>query len=290
MTRRPDEADADEASSAWSLLSDDDIYWFNEGTHRRLGEKLGAHLGPGAASSFSVWAPNAVRGGVIGDFNDWNPDADVLERAATRASGRAWSATPRRDTSTSSPSHTRSGAVLEKADPFARCTENPPRTGSVVWDLAYEWGDGAWMQSRGDAHTRSARRSRSTRCTWVAGGAIPADPRRLLGYTEVAEPLIDHVRDGRVHPRRVPPAHGAPVLRLVGVPDHRVLRPDAPLRDAAGADVPDRPAPPGRDRRALRLGAVALSRGRRSPWPSSTARTSSSTPIPGSASTRTGRA
>ncbi len=39
--------------------------------------------------------------------------------------------------------------MLEKADPFARCTEVPPRTGSVIWDLAYEWGDDDWMRSRG---------------------------------------------------------------------------------------------------------------------------------------------
>ena len=89
---------------------------------------------------------------------------------------------------------TRDGARLEKADPFARCTEHPPRTGSVVWDLAYEWGDAAWMQSRGDrigldaplsvyeVHLGSWRRD-------------PSDPGRLLGYAEVAEPLIRHVQE-----------------------------------------------------------------------------------------------
>jgi 1,4-alpha-glucan branching enzyme len=175
-------------------ISDDDVYLFNEGTHRRLGEKLGAHPLPGGGVAFAVWAPNAVQVAVMGDFNYWSPEADPLE---VRGSSGIWEGT----VAQAAPGHvykfaitTQAGTVLEKADPFARCTENPPRTGSVVWDLAYEWGDAAWMQSRGDrirldaplsvyeVHLGSWRRD-------------PSDPERLLSYTEVAEPLIRHVLD-----------------------------------------------------------------------------------------------
>ncbi len=177
-----------------TFLSEDDLYLFNEGTHRHLGEKLGAHPQPGGGVSFRVWAPNAVRVAVMGDFNYWNPQADVLE---VRGSSGIWEG----EVAHAVPGHvykfaitTRAGAVLEKADPFARWAEHPPRTGSVVWDLAYEWGDAAYMRSRGErvrldapmsvyeVHLGSWRRD-------------PADPARLLSYAEVAEPLIRHVRE-----------------------------------------------------------------------------------------------
>jgi 1,4-alpha-glucan branching enzyme len=177
-----------------SLLSEDDLYLFNEGTHRHLGEKLGAHVWPGGGVSFGVWAPNAVRVSVVGDFNYWNRDADPL---APRGSSGIWEGA----VSGAAPGHvykfaitTPTGAVVEKADPFARCTENPPKTGSVVWDLDYPWADADWMQSRGtrigldapfsvyEVHLGSWRRD-------------PSDPRRLLSYAEAAEPLIGHMRD-----------------------------------------------------------------------------------------------
>src|SRR6266545_5700956 len=62
----------------------------------------------------------------------------------------------------------------------------------------------------------------------------------------------------RLHARRAAAGDGAPVLRILGLPEHRLLRADQPLRDAAGPDVPDRPAAPARRRRAPRLGALAL--------------------------------
>jgi 1,4-alpha-glucan branching enzyme len=181
-----------EESPTPSLLSEDDLYLFNEGTHRHLAEKLGAHLRPEGGVHFAVWAPNASRVAVIGDFNYWSPEADPLK---ARGSSGIWEGV----VGAAAPGHvykfaitTPSGAVVEKADPFARCTENPARTGSVVWDLAYQWGDRDWMHSRGarialdaplsvyEVHLGSWRRD-------------PSDPRRLLGYAEVAEPLVDHV-------------------------------------------------------------------------------------------------
>src|ERR1041385_977679 len=67
-----------------SLLSDTDLHLFNEGTHRTLWEKLGSHIVPGGVI-FDVWAPNAERVSVIGDFNAWDPQRNLLE--ARGASG-----------------------------------------------------------------------------------------------------------------------------------------------------------------------------------------------------------
>jgi len=64
-----------------TLLTGDDVFLFNEGTHHRLYEKLGSHLASvdGVDGAyFAVWAPNAERVAVIGEFNDWNPDATPL--------------------------------------------------------------------------------------------------------------------------------------------------------------------------------------------------------------------
>ena len=102
---------------AGSLLSEEDLYWFNEGTHRRMGDKLGAHVRADGGVTFGVWAPNATRVAVIGDFNGWNADADVL---APRGSSGIWEGVA----AAAGHGHvykfaitTRAGDVLEKADP-----------------------------------------------------------------------------------------------------------------------------------------------------------------------------
>src|SRR5688500_7170065 len=61
-----------------SLIADWDLHLFNEGTHHKLWQKLGAHIVPGGVI-FGVWAPNAQRVSVIGDFNGWNTDANALQ-------------------------------------------------------------------------------------------------------------------------------------------------------------------------------------------------------------------
>src|SRR5262245_60249767 len=64
-----------------SLLTDDDSYLFNEGSHFRLYHKLGAHVvtrGESSGTYFAVWAPDAEQVSVIGDFNGWRPDSHQL--------------------------------------------------------------------------------------------------------------------------------------------------------------------------------------------------------------------
>jgi 1,4-alpha-glucan branching enzyme len=185
-------------------LGEVDLHLFNEGSHRSLGRKMGAHPLPGGGATFTVWAPNASGVSVIGDFNSWDAASHRLE---VRGGSGIWEGV----IAEASPGDvykfavaTRAGTVLEKADPFALCTEVPPRTGSVLWDLAYDWGDAEWMASRGrrswfesavsiyELHLGSWRR--------------PADqPGHFLSYDEVAEPLIDHVqRCGFTHVEFLP--------------------------------------------------------------------------------------
>ena len=108
--------------------------------------------------------------------------------------------------------------------------------------------------------TRSTRRCRSTRCTSARGGACPRTATARSTYRELAPLLAEYVDAARLHARRAAAGDGAPVLRLVGLPDDRLLRADQPLRHAAGLHVPDRPPAPARHRRASSTGCRRTSR------------------------------
>ena len=198
--------DGSGAMRGGSRLSDDDLFWFNEGTHRQLGEKLGAHLlGPGATgATFAVWAPNATGVSVTGDFNGWDPGRDPL---APRGGSGIWEGV----VAEAGPGDVykfsvvgAGGSRAEKADPFAFRSEVPPRTGSVLWDLRYDWGDGEWMRDRGGRARLSSPMSiyEVHLGSWLRD---QADPGRLLGYAEVAPRLVQHVqRTGFTHVEFLP--------------------------------------------------------------------------------------
>ncbi|HEY6140270.1 MAG TPA: 1,4-alpha-glucan branching protein GlgB [Thermoanaerobaculia bacterium] len=176
-----------------SLLSDWDYHLFNEGSHHRLWEKLGAHPVEGG-TIFGVWAPNAASVSVIGEWNGWSPDAHPLN--AHGPSG-IWEAfVPNAGKGTKYKFHIRSrhgGYSVDKADPFAVHAEPPPLTASVVWDLDYEWNDAEWMTGRHahnafdapvsiyEVHLGSWRRN-------------PDEHNRPLGYREIAVPLAEYAR------------------------------------------------------------------------------------------------
>jgi 1,4-alpha-glucan branching enzyme len=185
-------------------LTDEDVYLFNEGTHRRLAGKLGAHqLGP-EGTAFAVWAPGARAVSVIGDFNGWDPAADPL---GPRASSGIWVGV----VPGAAPGHvykyaitTGGGERLEKADPYAFAAERPPRTGSVVWDLGYTWGDGEWMAGRGGKAALDAPVSiyEVHLGSWMRSPERPGD---LLGYEEIAPLLVRHlVETGFTHVELLP--------------------------------------------------------------------------------------
>ena len=171
-----------------SLLSDQDLYLFNEGTHTTLGEHLGAHpmeAGGAAGTSFAVWAPGARAVSVVGDFNGWQPGSHPL---APRASSGIWEGfLPDVGAGTlykyaSSPTWAR----CDKADPFALYSEQPPRTASVVWELDHAWGDDDWMAAQGGAEPADAP-DRSLR------GA----PRLVAAEARGRRPLADLPGAGR---------------------------------------------------------------------------------------------
>jgi 1,4-alpha-glucan branching enzyme len=170
------------------------LYLLNEGTHRGLGEKMGAHpRSDGAGVSFAVWAPNARRVAVIGDFNGWDAQIDSLASLGASGIWHGLLGGARQGDVYKYAIDTADGQRLQKADPFAVCTERPPRTGSVIWSLDYEWGDAAWMRDRGRAIALAAPISiyEVHLGSWRRN---PDHPDQVLGYRELAPDLIEHVK------------------------------------------------------------------------------------------------
>src|ERR1044071_4855473 len=152
----------------FSLLTEQDLYLFNEGSHFRLHEKLGAHYinSDGIEGTyFAVWAPDAYAVYVIGSFNNWQKQTHPLR---PRGSSGIWEGFfPDVKKGSLYKYHIVSrtyGYQVDKSDPFSIFNEIPPRTASIVWDLDYAWRDGASI-------TRSTSPCRFTKCTWARGGA-----------------------------------------------------------------------------------------------------------------------
>ena len=185
-----------QAAESSTLLGEVDLHLFNEGSHTRLYDKMGAHLGRvdgTAGCHFAVWAPSAREVSVVGDFNEWTPGATPL--SAKGGSGIWEGFVPGLGAGTLYKYHIRAGDYeVAKADPFGFQHEVPPKTASVITDIDYTWGDSDWMASRGgragldapmsiyEVHLGSWRRD-------------PGDPERFLSYRELAPMLADHVSD-----------------------------------------------------------------------------------------------
>jgi 1,4-alpha-glucan branching enzyme len=181
-----------------TLLTPFDLHLFNEGQHTRLYEKFGAHVGEldgRRGTYFAVWAPNAERVSVVGDFNDWNSDSTPMN---PHESSGVWEAFVRDlGRGAAYKYHIRSRYHMyhvDKADPFAFYNEVPPRTASIVWDTGYEWGDQDWMRTRHEHNKLEAPMSAYEvhLGSWMR---VPEEGNRSLTYRELAVKLGDYVSD-----------------------------------------------------------------------------------------------
>jgi 1,4-alpha-glucan branching enzyme len=179
-----------------ALLTGDDLYLFNEGSHSRLYQKLGSHpmtLEGREGAHFAVWAPDARQVSVIGDFNGWDKTSHPL---SPRGQSGIWEGfIPGVGRGTVYKYHIESryrGYRVDKADPFACYSEIPPRTGSIVWDTDYKWGDRDWLEKR---HNRNGLEAPIAVYEVHLGSwrRVPEEEHRSLTYRELAPRLAEYV-------------------------------------------------------------------------------------------------
>jgi len=178
-------------------LGDVDLHLFNEGTHRRLWEMLGAHprtVDGVAGTSFAVWAPNARRVSLVGNFCGW--DGRLLPMRLLGSSGVFELFVP--DVGPGALYKyellTREGHLRVKTDPFAASMEQPPGNASrVVAEGTYDWDDAAWMAAR--ARREVTREPMLTYEVHLGSWArVPEEGNRSLTYREIAPRLAEHVK------------------------------------------------------------------------------------------------
>ncbi|HXG36967.1 MAG TPA: 1,4-alpha-glucan branching protein GlgB, partial [Dehalococcoidia bacterium] len=179
------------------LLSDDDIYLFNEGSHFNLYEKLGSHILSSdgqTAVYFAVWAPDAREVSVIADFNGWQPQSHPLR---PRGVSGIWEGViPEARRGQAYKYHVVSryhGYQVDKSDPFAFYAETPPRTASIIWDTEYEWEDQEWMRQRGERNRMESPIAiyEVHLGSWLRPGA---PGKQFLSYREIAPRLAEYVQ------------------------------------------------------------------------------------------------
>ena len=191
-----------------SAISEFDLYLLAEGTHYRAYEKLGAHLTEKdgvRGVQFAVWAPNAKRVSIIGDFNNWNPAAAIM-RPTTAGIWEGF--VPDIGQRATYKYHVESRLrdyKVDKADPYGFAAEIRPKTASRVWNLeGYSWHDNSWMANR--------VKNNSLGCpisfyevhlgSWKR---VSEEGNRWLTYRELAPLLADYVHDaGFTHAELLP--------------------------------------------------------------------------------------
>ena len=193
-------------------LGDIDLHLIGEGNHRRLWEALGAHpktMNGVHGVAFALWAPNAQRVSIVGDFNRW--DGRLVPMRALGASGIWEIFVPGVGAGMlyKFEIKTKDGALRLKTDPLAREMEHPPATASRVSVSSHAWRDDAWMKSRvgKDIQREPVNIYEVHLGSWAR---VPEEGNRWLSYREIAPRLVEHcLRLGFTHLELMPIAEHA---------------------------------------------------------------------------------
>src|ERR1700674_3645141 len=178
------------------IMGDVDLHLFSEGNHLQIYEKFGAHLrkvGDAFGVYFAVWAPNAQRGSVVGDFNGWDGRVNPMRRLLGSGVWELFLPDVGEGAHYKFEIRTPRGALLLKADPFAFFNQHSKDTSSLVYNLErYQWSDQKWMEARPprvlptspisiyEVHLGSWKRKTE-------------EGNRPLSYLELSETLLSYV-------------------------------------------------------------------------------------------------
>ncbi len=181
-----------------SLFTDFDISLFKAGKHYRLYEKFGSHpltVNGIEGTYFAVWAPSAKQVSVIGDFNYWNGENHQLN--VRWDSSGIWEGfiphVGKGNLYKYKIHSNNNGYISEKADPYARRCEHPPKTASIVWDDTYKWKDTKWMKKRKKHNALDA--PYSVYEVHLGSWKKQIEENRFLSYFELADDLVNYVKD-----------------------------------------------------------------------------------------------
>jgi 1,4-alpha-glucan branching enzyme len=191
------------------ILSDYDLHLFSEGTHHRAWDKLGPHvmtIGGVTGVHFAVWAPNAQRVSVIGDFNRWDGRVHPMRKLVSSGVWELFIPELPEGACYKYEVRTHGGHLLEKADPYARRFEVPPRSASVIWNEgAFEWTDQVWMRDRAAAAAWHDSPMSVYEVHLGSWRRVPEEADRYLTYRELADTLVPYVREmGYTHIELLP--------------------------------------------------------------------------------------
>jgi 1,4-alpha-glucan branching enzyme len=208
-----------------SLFTDHDIYLFKEGNHFNLYDKLGSHcltINGKEGTYFALWAPNAKKISVMGDFNGWNRETHQLTFRPDQSG--LWEGfiqgVNKGDIYKYHLVSKYNNYSVDKGDPHALFWEKPPKTASVVWDLDYTWNDSEWMKNRHKLNGLDAPYSiyELHLGSWKR---VPEEGNRRLTYRELAHDIAGYVKEmGFTHVELLPvtehPFYGSWGYQTVG--------------------------------------------------------------------------
>jgi 1,4-alpha-glucan branching enzyme len=192
-------------------LSDADLYLFNKGDERRIYEKLGAQLREidGVAGvSFAVWAPNARRVSVVGDFNRWDGRRHAMRLLGVSGVWEIFVPGVAQGAHYKFEVESLHGQIGLKTDPFGFYFEIPPKNASIVWNSRkFAWTDAGWLARR---KARDPLRSPMSIYEMHLGSWQKKSATESFTYRELASPLIEYLRRmGFTHVEFLPVAEHA---------------------------------------------------------------------------------
>jgi 1,4-alpha-glucan branching enzyme len=181
------------------VLTDFDLHLLSEGTHHRAFEKLGAHritVGTTTGVHFAVWAPNADRVSLIGDFNGWDGRVNPMRLLVPSGVWEIFIPDLPDGEHYKFEIRSKHGELLRKSDPFGFAFEVPPQSAAIVRDVSgYRWRDEAWMLARRQQDAWLSRPMAVYEVHLGSWARIPEEGNRFLTYVELAHRLVPYVKE-----------------------------------------------------------------------------------------------